>query len=181
LASDGDTAIAVPSLGSFLPGYLLAIPITHVNASCGIPEAKRARFAAFVGGLASRLSSLYGTEVTMFEHGACITDRQPQSACINHAHVHLVPGSYNLMSEMPALICKHDSLQGFLAEEWDNPYLMLQDPGESIVGSEDALTSQFFRRIIAHRLGMSDCWDYAMFPFWENIKRTYLDFGIDVS
>lgn len=179
VAIDEGHAIAVPSLGSFRPGYLLAVPIPHVTASCRIPASDKARFASFINGLISQLRSLYGTQVTIFEHGACLSDQEHQSACVNHAHVHLIPGHYDLTTEAPSGVYKHDSLIEFLEEEQDDSYLMLQDPEGPLLSFKDKPMSQFFRRIIAQRMGMPDCWDYAMSPFSENIRQTYKDFGID--
>lgn len=179
VAVDEGYAMAVPSLGSFIPGYLLAVPVAHVTASCRIPANGKARFASFVYNLASQLTSLYGTQVTMFEHGACLSDNKPQSACVDHAHVHLVPGNYDLSAEAPSQVYKHDSFAEFLEMEQSDSYLMLQDPAGPILSFDDKPASQFFRRIIAQHLGIPDYWDYAMFPFANNIKRTYQDFGID--
>jgi len=131
--------------------------------------------------MTSRLAALYRIPITVFEHGACSSSEQPQSACINHAHIHLIPGSYNLLSEAPTPVCKYDSLQEFLNEERDEPHLMIQDPGGPFMSFEDMPTSQFFRRIIARRLGIPDHWDYAAAPFDENIMQTYKDFGIEVT
>lgn len=180
IAMDEDRAFAVPSLGSFMPGYLLAVPVAHVTASCRIPAEGKARFAAFVYKLASQLTSLYGTQVTIFEHGACLSNSKPQSACVDHAHVHLVPGNYDLSTEAPSQVYKHESFMEFLEMKQSDSYLMLQDPAGPILSFDDKPTSQFFRRIIAQRLGIPDYWDYAMFPFTENIKRTYQDFDIDI-
>lgn len=180
IAVDKDRAFAVPSLGSFMPGYLLAVPVAHVTASSRIPAKDKARFAAFVYELASQLTSLYRTQVTIFEHGACLSKGRPQSACVDHAHVHLVPGNYDLSTEAPPQVYKHDSFMKFLEMEQSDSYLMLQDPAGPILSFDDTRTSQFFRRIIAQRLGIPDHWDYAMSPFTENIKRTYQDFDIDL-
>jgi hypothetical protein len=117
----------------------------------------------------------------MFEHGACATPDKPRSACITHAHLHLVPGSYSLVSEAPGEIAKHDSFEKFLAEGQDGPYLMVQDPDGPLISFEDRPSSQFFRQIIARHLGMPERWDYALFPFFETVRRTYEDFGLEIG
>jgi diadenosine tetraphosphate (Ap4A) HIT family hydrolase len=180
VAVDEDRAMAIPSLGSFRPGYLLVVPVTHVTASCRIPTGDKARFAAFVSDLVSQLTLLYRTQVTIYEHGACLSNDKSQSACVNHAHVHLIPGHYDLTTEAPSEVCKHNSFVDFLEEGQSDSYLMLQDPGGPLLSFQDKPRSQFFRRIIAQRMGIPDYWDYAMFPFFDNVKRTYQDFGIDV-
>ncbi len=182
LASDGDYAIAIPSIGSFVPGYILVVPTEHVTASCRISSNHKARFASFAENLAAKLASIYQKQVTVFEHGACASPTQQQSACINHAHIHLIPGNYDLMSAAPSQAHKHSSLEDFLDQDCgEDPYLMLRDPDGPLLSFEDRPAAQFFRRIIAQRLEIRDHWDYAMFPFFENVIRTYKDFGIDVE
>jgi diadenosine tetraphosphate (Ap4A) HIT family hydrolase len=180
VATEEGCAVAIPSVGSFMPGYLLVVPIAHVTATCRMPLDVKAKFAAFTYNLSSRLSSLYGAPITMFEHGACVSSRLARSACITHAHLHLVPGKYDLVSELPGRAENHGSLEEFLEHERDDPYLMAQDPGGLIVSFEDRPAPQFFRRVIADRLGIPSRWDYALFPFFDNVRRTYDDFGIEV-
>lgn len=179
LASESGCAIAIPSLGSFIPGYLLIVPTVHVTATCKVPSDSRAKFATFTDKLVVRLRSLYGMPVTMFEHGACTESSITRSACVTHAHLHLIPGNYDLMSAAPKEAIKHTSLEDFLEYERNAPYLMLQDPDGPLLSFDDRPSSQFFRRIIANRLSMPDCWDYALVPFFDNIKRTYKDFELD--
>lgn len=176
-----DRAFVLPSVGSLIPGYMLALPSQHVTAVCKIPKADKDSFASFVETTLTRLSRIYGDSITMFEHGAFNTPRRKRSACVSHAHLHLVPGSYNLTSEAPSGgIDLYRSLREFIETDRTTPYLMLQDPGGPIVVFDDYAIPQFFRRVIAERLGITECWDYALFPFYENIRKTYHDFGCDV-
>lgn len=181
VASDEDKTVAVPSVGSLVPGYLLAIPVLHVTATCRIPREQKNRFASFVEVIAARLKDIYGIDITLFEHGACGAPHQARSACVSHAHLHLVPGTYNLASEAPrSRMMQYASLQDFLNSDQTSSYLMLQDPGGPVLTFEDPATPQFFRRIIAKRLGFAERWDYALFPFFDNVRRTYQDFGCEI-
>lgn len=176
-----ECAMAVPSLGCLVPGYLLVMPFTHVTSTCGLPEAVKPKFASFVIEVVAQLRSVYGMPVTMFEHGGCSSPYESRSACVNHAHLHLVPGNYGLKSEAPEKTTKHSSFGDFLESDGpDSPYLMLQDPCGPIVSFADQPTPQFFRRVVAARLGMPECWDYALYPFFDNIERTYKDFDVDM-
>jgi ATP adenylyltransferase len=180
VARDGDCALAVPSLGSLVPGYLLILPLAHVTSTSRIPDSEKAKFASFTADISSRLSSLYEQPVTIFEHGACTSPSQQRSACVSHAHLHLVPGSYSLISESAGEASEYSTYEQFLTSAPDDPYLMLQDPGGPLVSFADRPSPQFFRQVIARSLGMPECWDYALYPFFDNIERTYKDFGIDV-
>jgi diadenosine tetraphosphate (Ap4A) HIT family hydrolase len=178
IASDGNQTIVVPAVGAFVRGYVLVVPVMHVTATCRIPEQAKDRFSAFVCDVAAHLGRLYGTKITLFEHAGCDSPGRPKSACINHAHLHLVPGSYNLTSESQTSELEvHKSLRDFLRPERRSPYLMFQDPDGPVASFPDHALPQFFRRAIAKRLGIGECWDYALFPFWENVQLTCQDFS----
>jgi diadenosine tetraphosphate (Ap4A) HIT family hydrolase len=180
IATDDHGSYAIPSLGSFVQGYLLIIPRAHVTATCNISDDAKSAFVSFVHSVMSRLRSLYGSPVTMFEHAACSINKSPRSACVSHAHLHLVPGSYDLIAETPDVdIRKYDSYREFIQRQQQEPYLMFQDPDGPLISFDDRPSAQFFRKVIARRLDITDCWDYAAFPFYDNIKETYRDFGID--
>jgi diadenosine tetraphosphate (Ap4A) HIT family hydrolase len=180
VAREGDCALAVPSLGSLVPGYLLIVPPAHVTSTSRIPDDEKAKFASFTADISRRLTSLYEQPVTMFEHGACTSQSQLRSACVSHAHLHLVPGRYSLISEAVGEATRYPSYERFLDNPPEDPYLMLQDPDGPVVSIADRPSPQFFRQVIARRLGTPECWDYALYPFFDNIERTYKDFGIDV-
>lgn len=182
ITSDEDKAFVVPSVGSLVPGYLLAIPVLHVTATCRIPEDEKERFASFVETIRTRLEQIYKSGVTLFEHSACGAPQQARSACISHAHLHLVPGSYDLASEAPqSRMMQYASLRAFIEGEHTSSYLMLQDPGGPVIASEDPAIPQFFRRLIAKRLGIAEAWDFALFPFFANVRQTYHDFDVKLK
>jgi len=178
IASDEHRTLVLPAVGALVPGYVLVLPVRHVTATCRIPASDRAAFAAFVADVAVRLTLVYKVDVTLFEHAACDAPSAARASCINHAHLHAVPGNYNLSSMVGGTdIRSYASLEDFLADERHDPYLMLQDPGGPVVSFVDQPLSQYFRRVIARQLGMDNCWDYALFPFWNNVKQTCDDFA----
>lgn len=179
ISTDGGDTIAVPSIGSFTPGYLLIIPVIHVTALCGIPYKQRQSFLNFATATLRRLRKHYGEDVTIFEHGACDSPMDRRSACISHAHLHAVPGSYDLCSAVATRdSTQYESLASCLAVRRTAPYLMLQDPRGPVIVTDDVGVPQFFRRAIAKRLGMPEKWDFALYPFFDNIRSTYREFGI---
>jgi diadenosine tetraphosphate (Ap4A) HIT family hydrolase len=168
--------VAIPAVGAFLPGYLLASPVVHLSSVRGLPSTSRAGFAEFVEQVAARVHERYGPS-TIFEHGSCRQAERRRSACLTHAHVHIVPGSYSFdLLGLPVLEFAS------LAEFSDSPansrvdgYLMYREPGGPVCYSRDLGVSQYFRRHIASVRGVPDDWDYALFPHFDNIRTTIDD------
>jgi diadenosine tetraphosphate (Ap4A) HIT family hydrolase len=168
-------AFLVPSLGALVPGYLLLVPETHVYSFRQVKLGLRPALARMACIAIKRLSLIYGP-VTAFEHGAC-GEALSGSACINHAHLHLVPGVYGLTNHLGKDRARFESLGDFLKASGNDPYLMCQDPGGPVVSAPDAGLGQYFRRIIARELLVPDEWDYALYRRFDNISATYKELG----
>ncbi|MFJ2646709.1 HIT family protein [Streptomyces sp. NPDC087420] len=171
------SAVAIPAVGSLVPGYLLVLPLRHVVNASLLSPGERAEFADFVQSVQVRLSAVYDRPVTMFEHGGCESEERPRSSCVDHAHVHLVPGVYNLPAATPGRPERHDSWCEFMESEPKGPYLACSDADGTVWQFPDVRRPQFYRRVVAKSLGMADHWDYALHPQWENVRRTYADFS----
>ena len=165
-------ATAVASLGAFVRGYILIVPAAHAFNTRSLEPAAREDLAQFTTAVLAALESQVG-EVTVFEHGSCFDDHTRRSACTEHAHLHLVPGQFNLDPELP-IAEVHDSFADFLAvgPGDGSPYLMLRNPGGAVRVYPDPGISQYVRRLIAAALGEPDDWDYAVFPRMANVKAT---------
>jgi hypothetical protein len=172
--------VAIPAVGAFLPGYLLASPVVHLSSVQGLPAASRARFVDFVEQVAAQVCERYG-QSTIFEHGSCRQSERRRSACLTHAHVHIVPGCYSF--DLLRLPVQQEFLS--LKEFSEAPavgrldgYLMYREPGGPVCYSRDLGISQFFRRHIASVRGTPDDWDYALFPHFANIRATIDDLTV---
>ncbi|MGW7242970.1 hypothetical protein [Streptomyces sp. NPDC054804] len=171
-----ESAVAIPGVGSLVPGYLLALPLRHVANASLLSPGERGEFADFVLSVSTRLSGVYDRPVTMFEHGSCESERL-DSSCISHAHVHLVPGVYDLAGATPGCLERHGSWHEFIESEPKGPYLACSDAEGAVWQFPDVRRPQFYRRVVAEDLGMADRWDYALHPQWENVRQTYVDFA----
>ena len=132
----------------------------------------REDLAQFAEGMLAALERKFG-DVTVFEHGSCFDDHTHRSACTEHAHIQLVPGSFNLDPDLPTREA-YGSLSDFLAADpgSGSPYLMLKNPGQPLGVFRDPGISQYVRRLIASALGEPDDWDYGVFPRMANVKAT---------
>jgi diadenosine tetraphosphate (Ap4A) HIT family hydrolase len=160
----------IAGLGAFVPGYVLVFPEQHVESVLRIRQETSAAFRDLMQRTARAVQLAFGPP-TLFEHGSCPKEGVRRSACLAHAHIHILPGSYDLRS----CVTSRGGTLGRSASERtldQAGYLYLHEPMMRPVYGRDPGMSQFLRRQIATALGMPDEWDYLLFPRLENVSRT---------
>lgn len=162
----------IPGLGAFVPGYVLLFPEMHVHSMLLLPPPIRALFRAFQREVLKLVSREFGP-VTVFEHGTCASRDGRRSACLSHAHVHIIPGFYDL-SQHVALPREAESSGPAASPQVlaRSGYIYVHEPGGKPLYGRDPDISQYFRRRIADFLGIADEWDYLLFPRLSNVKET---------
>lgn len=176
LARAPGVGAVIAGLGAFVPGYVLVFPEEHVESICRIRS--RERFLEFLELAVSRVTVIFGAP-TIFEHGSCVTPGVRRSACLDHAHMHVLPGSYNLAASLessptgPVYNTDIDANGDILSDG----YLYLREPAAASSYRSDPRVSQYFRRRIAEHLNRPDEWDYLMFPRLDNVRETIHRFG----
>lgn len=160
----------IPGLGAFVPGYVLVFPEQHVESTLRVSRDRCAEFNDLLRRTADLVATSFGP-VTVFEHGSCSRLDQRRSACLDHAHTHILPGVYALSS---AIVDPHyyprNSIPGPLGT--DLGYLLLDEPPHGPRYGADPGVSQYLRRCIAAKLDMPDEWDYLLFPRLDNVRET---------
>lgn len=164
--------MALVSIGSLVPGWSLVCPTNHgLNLS---ERYRDARFWAFSTQVVNVVRGTYG-DVRVFEHGTVAHD-SATSCGTAHAHLHVVPLQFSLAIESMRFDLERHWQPCFASEIGDvtagREYLFVADQFSrertagllSILGQQ---TSQFFRRVIAARLGMSQWFDYRRYPMQE--------------
>lgn len=173
----GKEFAALVSVGALVPGWSLVCPTEHVLNLCN--HYSKDEFWKFTNEVVQTLTDKYGA-VRIFEHGAFSQDSV--TGCgTGHAHLHVVPLNFELEREAMSF---DDSLQ------WNNcnieeinsmsagkEYLFMADQynGSHTVGkisTMDAPVSQFFRRVIAARLGIAESFDYKQHPMLDISETT---------
>jgi diadenosine tetraphosphate (Ap4A) HIT family hydrolase len=172
---------AIAGVGAFEPGYLLVAPEAHAGSSISLGDAAYSEFLSFLWETRRDLERVVGA-TTLYEHGSCAVGRA-RSACIYHAHVHLMAGRHDVWASSSASRSRaFGSLEEFRAG-WSRstPYVVAEEAGatssRTIRAMPDIGVSQYFRRVIAKQLGRPSEWDYAVFPRWENVRATIALFG----
>ncbi len=160
-----DKFFLLSSIGSLVEGWTMVIPKNHCYSMKEFytqPE-----FQQFVNDSVSKLSNIYkDKKIIAFEHGA--NKFGSLTACgTNHAHIHLVPIDSSLLDD----IQKHLSFDKISIDEIsnhisDNEYLLYIDIEKTLNSSPAHIhilekpISQFFRKIIAEKLGNPEKYNY---------------------
>jgi ATP adenylyltransferase len=168
---------AIVSIGAMVPGWSLICPVRHVvNLN---EDYARDDFWTFARTAARTLDDRYGA-CTFFEHGAA-RESSLTGCGVGHAHGHLVPLPFSLEAEArrfePGLSWRKCAVSEVKRIASNREYLFVASKfdGEFSVGSLCVLeqaTSQFFRRVIARRLGIGDLYDYRQYPMLELAAET---------
>lgn len=163
---------ALISVGALVPGWTVVFPMSH-GANLAERYAEPA-FTRFTEQALSLLHTRYG-RCSVFEHGA--DTETSQTGCgVGHAHLHLVPLGFPLAVEAlrhaPELDWQRTTASDVRRLAQDGEYLFVSDEycGTDTVGLFARLhspTSQFFRKLVAQRLGLAEFHDYKKFPMLD--------------
>ncbi len=174
---ESENFVAIPSLGSLVPGWLLIVPRSH-SLSIGQMSARLlSEFDSFRVQIWREVESKYGS-ASAFEHGAAAEGRLVGCG-VDHTHVHVVPLSFSLVAaarphlpENTAWVeakwadCRRVAKQGL-------DYLFVEQPlgcGRLTMGT--AMGSQILRKAIAATLGNHIEFDWRKNPGHQVIDET---------
>jgi diadenosine tetraphosphate (Ap4A) HIT family hydrolase len=161
----GEQYAAFVSIGALVPGWSLIVPKEHkINLS---KDYSNTYFWQFIKEAASVIENNFG-RFSIFEHGAFNFDSKT-SCGTGHAHLHMVPVSFSLFDEAKAFNTEmtwEKCLVSEVAEKSKNSeYLFVADSFEGALTQGHICllkneTSQFFRKVIATKLGIPEKFDY---------------------
>ncbi len=149
----------LPALGMLVPGYLLATATEHRVSFAELGAPRLEQTERWLAHVTEALQPVFGRYLA-FEHGSC--GEASAGACIDHAHIHLVPLADQL-GEQLANTLEWQELPALAALERmrGRPYVYLGVGGRHFVVADPDLPSQWLRRKIAAHLG-HDLWDWAI-------------------
>jgi diadenosine tetraphosphate (Ap4A) HIT family hydrolase len=166
----------VPSLGALVPGHVLVLPKAHYYSVGEIPEAELHSFEALVRHTRGLISRVYGS-CAEFEHG-CVEGGSKAGACIDHAHLHLLPLARDLQSMIDAKfgsgceIHAFSELKGFVRKRI--PYLYYRNPSGTAKAYEaQQVPSQFFRQLVFATGDSTRSWDWKRDIRTDLVVQTY--------
>ncbi len=175
--SDNDY-MAVASIGALIEGWSLIIPKSHMISMKNHYD--KSEFAKFVGKTIERLYRIYGPLIA-FEHGSN-KEGSITSCGTDHAHLHIVPFKATLLPDLDnsGLLWFRCKTSKIFSKVGDKEYLFYTEintyePWDDPMGYLHILQqpiSQFFRHLIAARIGQVGLSDYKQFPKIETALKT---------
>lgn len=166
--------VVVPTLGMLVPGWLLIVTKAHYLNMAVLPSAYYSELEDVKIVVRHELSSKFGPTV-FFEHGPACPGK-PVGCGIDHAHWHAVPLSFDLLPDLEVYfphIRIHSALELRMIFNHHTSYLFYENQGgEAYAFPASDVPSQFFRRLVAQKIGESACWDWHIDAGLPNILGT---------
>jgi ATP adenylyltransferase len=178
LISESEHFVAWASLGAMIEGWLIIVPKDHYLSLATLPCSLQGEFEDFRGSLERSLRVTYGSAAA-FEHGPSAV--KTSAGCgIDHAHLHMVPTTYDLLSRAKALM-PGDAILEPASSVWDAEpavkagkcYIYIQqNDGSQWILSAINIPSQLLRRVISTQLGRPDLYDWRENPEHGIVEAT---------
>jgi diadenosine tetraphosphate (Ap4A) HIT family hydrolase len=164
LASAADWVL-MPSLGPLHKHHLLLLPRSHYRSiAYAWRKLDRESFAVL---LALAHTELDTAPALVFEHGEPEIGGSRAGACIDHAHLHILPGMGGArdraMRELHFETSHQKFEQAMLEADLDGYHLLGILGGQTEIELRTAVgpsPSQFLRRLVGAAVGAGDSWDW---------------------
>ncbi len=171
-----DNFVAIPTLGSIVPGWILVVSKDHVICSGALDPSLRENLSKAID-TAANLISAHFSEATIFEHGPAVRGT-PVGCGIDHLHIHVaaLPASLSGMCRelYGTLWRKIDNLDALEAiHRSGRAYILVKEPsGDWLWADAPVGVRQPLRRAVAQMLDIPDQFDYRTDAFEENVSLT---------
>lgn len=175
IIDESENFYAKAALGHFVFGYTLIIPKEHFLSFAYLPEHLFPELETFRDNILNQLHNICQHPITIMEHGA-INRCQRGGACIDHAHLHLMPLAddlYPILRERFSFgeLGSIRELRGFKDEQISYLYHQREGrPSHGVQLSQD-VPSQTLRRIACQALGEPEMWDWRVKPLRDVLQR----------
>jgi diadenosine tetraphosphate (Ap4A) HIT family hydrolase len=151
-------------------GHVLIITDRHMSSLAGLSKTEREKLRVVKRDAESKLRDVYGP-ITYFEHGAESFARHA-GACIDHAHLHLVPGDVDIF---PLVAHDYPNVESFTSYEnaleslAGRPYLLFgRDTGPVYGAHAPACSTQYLRRLVSQAAGSKAAWNWRDCVRWAD-------------
>lgn len=172
-----DSYIVIPSIGAFITGWAMIVPKEHsLNLS---DHYLSDEFNELFLSVKLLMEQKFGS-VIVFEHGS-VNENSVMGCGVDHSHLHIVPFKQSISAEAPFknedwIPCNMSDIKGIVG---DREYLFFRDVGSSentpnagLLNIPKKTESQFFRKILASKVGLEHISDYKRFDFYDNTVLT---------
>lgn len=169
----------VPSIGGFLPGYLLIVNKKHYPSIALCPDNTYKELEDIIKLCRKTLFELYKIQPILYEHGSFSKISEGANS-IDHVHLHIVPSSIDLLPAMPTkteLITDFKELKQRVMFD-KNPYLLYENElGIKYYTKFNSryYSSQHFRKYITENTKITADWNWRETEFEDLFINTFYE------
>lgn len=174
-----DNFVVVPTLGAIVRGWLLIVSKDHYLCMGALPKSLWPELLGLKSYFSNLLTDIYGP-ITMFEHGPH-SEKLEIGCGIDHAHLHLVPLNFSLLSKAT----KSPELSGRIWHKLQSieqtakfyndrkSFIFIEEPDCTIsCCTLNSAPCQLVRKLIAMEVGVESKYNYRQHDFKENVIST---------
>ncbi len=165
----------IPSLGAFIPNYLLLISKKHIYSMSELENVEFEEYKKIVNKFTKNYEGKFNRKLIMFEHGSSSKEEHSASS-VTHAHLHII--DYNFKDEQKLI--NDLKMQEIKIEELKNitkNYVFyISNNGKCYITLDFPSVSQLMRIKIAEEIGMKDKYNWKKDKFMKNINLTIENF-----
>jgi len=171
-------SVLVPTVGCFVPGYVLLIPKVHISSFAMLADDAMGATATQIEQIRKVIAETFSIDdVIVAEHGA-VDNEHCGASCIVHAHLHFIPvrNKWRVLQtfiEVGGNPTIYDSFEA-LSELRKQPYIYLSLGARQHLVWPDTgkFQRQFVRRVCASHHGIGAQFNWRIFPFEKNAQQT---------
>lgn len=162
--------IVIPSLGSFVEGYILIVSKRHYNNMAQLNIEEKKEYLYLINKYRNLFNKIYNKYPIIFEHGDI--DNNTKTSSIKHAHTHIV--NYIFKDELKVINKLNlESLDTINDIKNNVNYIMyINQYNKIFITYKYRFISQLMRIIIADDLNIKGKYSWKKNRFNNNIKLT---------
>ena len=173
----------IPTLGEFIKGYLLIVPINHIMSMAELNNSSIKEFKEVMQDIEYILNLTYSTtKFLVWENGTGNLGIGKAKDSIVHAHTHIAPSNLtiNQIKNMSRFNFTKISLDN-LNEYSNDSYLLIRDDNTQDWwinnNSKLYIPRQYIRQLLAseYNIQEEDAWNWRTHPFRELMEQTVND------
>lgn len=176
-----DSFIVFPSVGALTPGHLLIAPKQHITAMALLEDAQVAELNSIITELKDILYHIYNVNILAMEHGV-LYESTSTGACVNHAHIHIMPSDVDLLSAIQTE--KHEILISQIQRlvELNDDYLLITNECKQYFYSKMGdCPAQYLRKVIFNSAGLEGSWNWRNDCRLPVMKKTIEDISTFIT
>jgi len=176
-----DDWIVIPSLGSLAVGHLLAVSRMHYLGIADLQAKELYSLIPMINNVIEKINLLLNISCIVFEHGTTSIDAVSANS-VTHCHIHIMPFHYPVWNNIKSEHCINNSKEfsslnhvyNYISMYKPCTYLYFMDANNRhyIIDNNRIFPSQFFRKVIAEKLGREKFWDWKTNPEKDTLLKT---------